>query len=148
MRNREQNRKYIFNKFYSNIANHEFKKILFEIKTLITNIPNLEESIRFKIEFTLEELLTNSFSHLNINHSSVDIQICLFIKGFRIEYHEIGVDDLNFVQILKEAQKRKLNNSFEQNGGLGLSLVQQVSKNFKYRYDESKKTRCIEASFL
>ncbi|MES2613888.1 MAG: ATP-binding protein [Bdellovibrionota bacterium] len=135
-------------KFYPNILQYKLENVLFEVKGLLSNLPSLNDEVLFKIEFILEEFITNSFSHLDLSHNCVDIRIKLHLKEFEIEYEEIGVDDLNFAQILLRGQEKNLNPSLEQPGGLGLNLIQQISKKIEYSYNKNTRTRCFKVQFL
>lgn len=130
----------MFTRIYSNILTLKLSQILKELKTDLTELFADNPELLFKCEFVLEELLTNSFTHVPPT-DSIDMHIQLTIDHERLylEYREIGVEKIDFSHLLLAGQNNADEISVDKSGGLGLHLINQMVKEFSCRQDN--KTR-------
>jgi len=129
----------ILSKKFHDIGKLKLIRILAEVKQDI-DLLGINDISKFKLEFILEELITNSFSYSTEEHNIVCLCIDIKADPLRINYTEVGVNDFNFQQYLT---KSKDSTSLQKliPGGLGLSLMNDLSLEFNYYYDPTKRAR-------
>lgn len=130
----------MYTKLYRNITSLTLSSVLDELKFDLAELLGDDLEISFKCEFILEELLTNSFTHVP-QLNGIDIQINIQLEKPLIEYYEIGVSELDFAQLLLYGQETATNPSLDKTGGLGLHLINQISSEFTCKYDNNSYTR-------
>jgi anti-sigma regulatory factor (Ser/Thr protein kinase) len=135
---------FIYNKFNCT-SKLDFTIILQQIKLKLQQIDDPE--LRFKYEFTLEELLTNSFVYSLRQVENFYIEFYLNAEQQELDYREIGTPDFDFIKILSQGEHTLDNPSLEQVGGRGLILIKQLSSWLNYSYNLDTSTRCFKISF-
>lgn len=129
----------MYTKNYRNIASLKLLSVLNELKSDLVSLVTDELEL-FKCEFILEELLTNSFTHAS-PISEIILQMNIKSDHYEIQYCEVGVANLDFLQLLLSGQETATNASVDKMGGLGLHLINQMSRQFTYEYDFECSTR-------
>jgi anti-sigma regulatory factor (Ser/Thr protein kinase) len=134
---------------YLNIARLSLLSVTRDFKQLIIplTLELANNELEFKLEFILEELITNSFEHLLPNSSPIAITFILDSSKHSIVYQEIGAADFDFAAAVSDGiLKQHLGDALTP-GGLGLALIKQISRDISYCYDSVNQRRVYSIIF-
>lgn len=126
---------------YIDISKFGLRQVLAEMKELVASLDVLDFELKFKLEFVLEELLSNSFQYLLPASNSIIINYSLDVLTRAIIYQEVGVMDLDVSGLINAGKFRSEHLDELIPGGLGLNLIMQLVHNFSYTYTSAEQTR-------
>lgn len=100
----------------------------------------IDESLRYAVDFTIEELFTNMVKYSKTTESDIELSLAKIDDGVEVCLTEIGVDRFD----VTEAQDVDIQRPIERRapGGLGLHLIRRMVDSIDYQYNhESRESR-------
>jgi len=129
---------------YNDIGKLNLPTVLRDMREKLKLLGTEDGVLSFKLEFIMEELLTNSFFHTVHCDVPINIYYCVRLDKFSIDYQESGAENLDFAKLLANGRLLANNPSLDKVGGLGLHLISELAKQFDYEYNTLTKTRMFK----